>query len=86
MPGYDKKGPDGKGPNTGRGLGYCTGNKSSGGQADETEQRPIRRERNLRGMGRGFGRGLGRGRGFGRRFMLEEIDSGSEGLEKKAKE
>jgi len=30
MPRGDRTGPSGKGPKTGRGLGFCTGNKSAG--------------------------------------------------------
>lgn len=30
MPRGDRTGPDGKGPKTGRGLGYCSGSKTAG--------------------------------------------------------
>ena len=53
MPGFDKTGPAGKGPKTGRGLGPCAGSSD---------------KQNLgmdRGMGMGRGRGFDRGRGFG---------------------
>jgi len=46
MPGRNKKGPRGKGPRTGRGLGSCSGTKVTGPPND----------------GRGLGRGLGRRR------------------------
>jgi len=46
MPGFDKTGPEGKGPKTGRGMGSCNPNASKGFG---------------RGMGRGRGRGFGRG-------------------------
>ena len=50
MPGGDRTGPEGRGPLTGRGAGYCAGEEVPGyGPA--------------RGFGRGFGWG-GRGRGF----------------------
>jgi hypothetical protein len=52
MPAGDRTGPDGAGPVTGRGLGYCTGHAAPG------YAHP--------GPGRGFGRGWGRGRGRGR--------------------
>ena len=52
MPGLNGKGPEGKGPRTGRGLGNCGSGKKT------TGSRPR--------LGRG-GRGRGRGRGFGRR-------------------
>ncbi len=58
MPFGDRTGPEGRGPMTGRGAGYCSdantpGNATAYGAG--------------RGFGRGFGRGGGgRGRGFGR--------------------
>lgn len=50
MPGFDKTGPTGRGPRTGRSLGSCTGGKSGSGR------------RPRRGL---VGRGLGRRRRFG---------------------
>jgi len=44
MPRGDRSGPDGYGPRTGRGLGYCNGYDTPGF---------------ARGSGRGFGRGFG---------------------------
>jgi len=60
MPSGDKTGPEGYGPRSGRGLGYCSGYDSPG----YTRGVP----RGGRGYGRGFGRGFGwgRGRGYGR--------------------
>jgi len=49
MPRGDRTGPDGKGPKTGRGLGYCNGYKNPGYTG-----RP--RTRSYRGLGRGYGR------------------------------
>lgn len=49
MPRGDRRGPEGFGPRTGRGLGFCNGYESPG---------------YTRGGGRGAGRGMGRGRGF----------------------
>ena len=56
MPRGDRTGPDGIGPMTGRGAGYCAGFNMPG------FRNPGPR------FGRGFGRGMGRvfGRGFGR--------------------
>ncbi len=56
MPGGDKTGPQGKGPLTGKRMGFCTGNKQT-----DSDDRP--------GMGRRRWRwaNTGRGRGFGRR-------------------
>lgn len=53
MPAGDRTGPEGMGPMSGRGMGYCGGSQTPG-LAD------------ARG-GRGFGRGFGRGRGMGSR-------------------
>ena len=63
MPRGDKTGPNGNGPKTGRGLGYCTGNNLPGFENNITTY----------GRGNGFGRrnhngnGFGRGMGFGYR-------------------
>jgi hypothetical protein len=58
MPGFDRTGPEGKGPRTGRGLGKCNPeNRDPEGQVSE-EDFPRRRRRFLRmGRGRGFRRG-----------------------------
>ena len=65
MPSGDRTGPSGRGPRTGRGLGFCTGNKTPG----YTQPR-----RYGRGFGQGFGRGGGFGRGYGR-FPRRRYDS-----------
>lgn len=67
MPGFDGKGPEGKGAGTGRKLGPCS---NDGKPLD----RPFGFGRGTgRGLGRGFGRGRGSGRGFfGRRFQQTE--------------
>ena len=49
----DRTGPEGRGPRTGRGSGYCAGNDRPGYQTDGPP------------AGRGYGRGFGRGRGRG---------------------
>lgn len=54
MPAGNKRGPDGEGPKTGRGLGYCSGNDHPGFEHAD-EPRGIRY-----GSGRGLGRGMGR--------------------------
>ena len=54
MPAGNRTGPQGMGPRTGRGAGYCAGNDSPG----YVNQ----------GFGSGFGRGFGRGM-FGRRVF-----------------
>ena len=57
MPFGDRTGPEGRGPMTGRGAGYCSDANAPGNVA-------------AYGTGRGFGRGFGRGArfGFGRGF------------------
>lgn len=61
MPALNGTGPAGMGPLTGRGLGYCTGARS-------TTYRYGRRP--------GFGLGYGRGMGLGRRFAGRGMGSG----------
>jgi hypothetical protein len=58
MPGFNRTGPTGSGPMTGRQLGRCTGNDTDFP------------ERGFRNFGRGFrgGFGSGRGRGLGFRW------------------
>lgn len=56
MPGGDGTGPNGQGPLTGRGMGYCGGNPTPGF---------VNPGRGGFGMGRGYGRGFGRGNGRG---------------------
>ena len=57
MPRGDRTGPEGKGPMTGRGAGYCSENDEPGFANDSPR----------RGFGFGFGFGGGGGRGLGRR-------------------
>ncbi|HFD05070.1 MAG TPA: hypothetical protein ENJ25_02880 [Firmicutes bacterium] len=62
MPYGDGTGPNGFGPRTGRGLGFCNGYNTPG------YLNPVGYgyRRGLgRGWGRGFGRGYGRGFGWG---------------------
>ena len=64
MPGFNRRGPEGEGPMTGRGLGRCNENAN---------RREDDRDFDERGTGRrwrfrfGGDRGFGSGRGFGRR-------------------
>ncbi len=72
MPWEDGTGPQGEGPMTGRGMGYCAGYPVQG-SVNPVSRRSFGRGRGF-GMGmawrRGFGggRGAGFGRGFGRGF------------------
>lgn len=68
MPGFNRKGPRGEGPMTGRQMGKCT---DFG--ADNTNEvggmgRGLGLGRGRRGGGRGMGRGFGRACGSGLRF------------------
>lgn len=66
----DKTGPEGKGPKTGRGLGYCSGNDKPGYMSDQPTQGMARGPRDGQGNSPrdGRGRGRGQGQGRGRRF------------------
>ena len=65
MPRGDRTGPEGQGPKTGRGAGYCAGNEAPG-YANPTGRLGMGRGmRGGRGGGRGAGRGMGRGAGMG---------------------
>lgn len=76
MPRFDGTGPQGQGPMTGRGEGYCAIKLPKSDEAAEgyaglqgTPVRGVRFTRWLRPttwLGRAFGRGRGRGRGAGR--------------------
>ncbi len=76
MPGFDRTGPEGKGPLTGGGFGYCgTPNRRAGFYGVGRGGAPW-------GGGRGhcFGGGRGRygrgfGPGFGRRFHDRPVDA-----------
>ncbi len=57
MPNFDRTGPNGKGPKTGRGMGSC---------GDESPQGNVaNRQVSVGGPGRGGGRGRGIRRGNG---------------------
>lgn len=72
MPGFDRTGPEGQGPRTGRQMGKCV---------KPDEENSTDDNQSGRGLGRGMGRGVGRaggrahrmrwgrggGRGMGRR-------------------
>ena len=64
MPGFDRTGPQGQGPMTGRRMGRCnpeTQPKDSDTPANNAEEF---KDKGWFGYGRGFGRGRGMGRGF----------------------
>jgi hypothetical protein len=63
MPNGNGTGPNGMGPLTGRGAGYCAGSASPG-YANGVPGRGL--GRGQAGLGRGMGRAGGRGMGYGR--------------------
>ncbi|MFP3872625.1 MAG: DUF5320 domain-containing protein [Candidatus Natronoplasma sp.] len=67
MPRGDGTGPEGLGPATGRGLGYCTGHSTPG--YTKGVGLGLARGRG-RGIGRGLARGFRGGRGRGRRVAV----------------
>ncbi|MCF7849741.1 MAG: DUF5320 domain-containing protein [Kiritimatiellales bacterium] len=60
MPAGDRTGPEGMGPMTGRGAGYCAGFGAPGFVSNA-------------GPGFGYGRGRGRGRGMGRGYGVRQF-------------
>jgi hypothetical protein len=69
MPGFNRRGPMGEGPMTGRRIGRCTG---YGSNIEKTETTRNQRSEDIpEYFPRGFGFGRGRaGRGFGRQFRF----------------
>jgi len=63
MPGYDRKGPQGEGPMTGRKQGRCTGKKT--GDVDQATPTPRRGLGSRLGLRRRKGKGKGKGTGQG---------------------
>jgi hypothetical protein len=69
MPGFDRTGPNGQGPKTGRAMGKCNPKKQNVDTSEDTQARGMglgRRHRLGNGhnseLKHGRGRGLGRGR------------------------
>lgn len=71
MPGFDRTGPEGQGPRTGRAMGKCNPEKENTSVDTNIENfgrgRWFARRLNL-GFGRKYGRGQGRRGGAGRRM------------------
>jgi len=67
MAGGDRRGPDGKGPLTGRGLGDCAGNDKSVDTAGGGFWGRVGRGFFGRGRDGGMARGTGMGRGRNKR-------------------
>jgi len=66
MPGFNRKGPEGEGPMTGRKQGRCSGNNVSDNSVGMGQRNRFRNTEESRGQGRGAGNMDGRGRGLGR--------------------
>ena len=66
MPGFDRTGPRGRGPMTGRGMGFCDPADNYEGVTNYSTYGAYY-SRPRWGMRYG-GRGLGRGRGFGQGY------------------
>ena len=64
MPRGDRRGPNGMGPMTGRGAGFCSGNNAPG-YTNNGVAGGYGRGFGGRQMGAGYGRGFGRGYGQG---------------------
>jgi len=77
VPGFDRTGPAGRGPMTGRALGYCNPRRTSTSQSTEdTSSEPAQIQSDVAAPDQGIVYGLGRGglprgggRGFGRGRM-----------------
>ncbi len=69
MPGFDRTGPEGQGPMSGRKMGRCTnygkGRKKSVSSDDENKDENLPENPAGKGLGRGRGR-VGKGSGMGR--------------------
>ncbi|HHT02143.1 MAG TPA: DUF5320 domain-containing protein [Firmicutes bacterium] len=63
MPGGDRTGPQGSGPGTGRGRGYCSGNDVPGYASGNPG---FFAQRGRKGVGLGRGKRVGPGNGMGR--------------------
>lgn len=79
MPGFDRTGPAGRGPMTGRALGYCNPKRASR-STEETSPEPDQIQSDVAAPDRGIVYGLGRGglprgggRGFGRGRMMRRF-------------
>jgi hypothetical protein len=66
MPGFDRTGPQGQGPMTGGGFGYCGAGRRRGDLS--ALGGGYGRPGGGRGFGSGRGRGMARGRGIGRGY------------------
>lgn len=71
MPFGDKKGPEGRGPLTGRQAGYCAGNDRPGSYEPGAGRGLGRGRGFVSGLRSGFGGGFGGGFGRGRRNVRQ---------------
>ena len=74
MPGFDRTGPRGRGPMTGRGMGFCDPADNYEGVTNYSTYGAVYNRPSYSTYGayygrmRYSGRGLGRGRGFGQGY------------------
>ncbi|MEA3503924.1 MAG: DUF5320 family protein [Bacteroidota bacterium] len=66
MPRFNRKGPEGEGPMTGRKQGKCSGNNITEESRGMGRRNRFRDNDDFRGQGRGAGNSEGAGRGLGR--------------------
>lgn len=88
----DRRGPDNRGPKTGRSLGFCAGNDRPGYESNEPPMGIRRGGGYGRGPGRGFGRGFRGGYPYPQNYgndrqaeILERLDTIEEKLNKEGK-
>jgi len=75
MPGGNKKGPEGKGPMTGKKMGYCSGNSTPGSFMNRHNGNCNSTEEYEKGRGRGGGfRNMFCATGLSRRNRFSERD------------
>ncbi len=65
MPRGDRRGPNGMGPMTGRGAGFCSGSNAPGYMSGAVGGYGMGVGRGFGGRHNGFGAGYGAGRGYG---------------------
>ena len=67
MPGFDRTGPEGLGPMTGRGMGRCTNYGTHNKDSEKADTESRNQDQGERMIGNGFGFGFGFGRRTGGR-------------------
>lgn len=73
----NRKGPENKGSQTGRGLGFCTSNDAPGYLNEDSPRLGLGRGRGRGHRGRGMGQGAGSRR---RRYQGRDFVKGNQGV------